>query len=217
MSQHFINLIKQGATTEIADAVKADPSVATARDAQGVSALMWAIYTGQSVTRDFLVSGLEELDVFEASAVGDCGRIRGHLRQDAMLVHAVSPDGWPPLHLAAAFGTPAAVTLLLEHGAHVHTISRNALRNQALNACIAIGKSVETARLLLDCGANVNFVQIAGYTPLHQAAASGQAEMVGLLLERGAVSHLRCDQGKTAEDYARERNHADVLKLFQPS
>jgi ankyrin repeat protein len=215
MSQHFINLIRQGSTAEIAAAVEADPSVATARDAQGVSALMWAVYTRQNVIRDFLVSGLEELDIFEAAAVGDCERLLVLLHGNATLVRTVSPDGWPPLHLAAAFGTPEAVTLLLEHGAHVHEISRNATRNQALNACVSLGDSVEIARRLIECGADVNYVQAGGYTPLHQAGAAGKSEMVELLLRNHARRDARCDQGKTPEDYARERNHAVVVAMLR--
>ena len=85
-----------------------DAAVASSRDAQGVSALMWAVYTGQTTIRDFLVSGLDNLDIFEAAAVGDCERIQALLREDATLARSVSADGWPPLHLAAAFGSPAA-------------------------------------------------------------------------------------------------------------
>lgn len=215
MSQHFINLIKQGATKEIAAEVEAHPEVAQSRDVQGISALMWAVYTRQTLTRDFLLSGLEELDIFEAAAAGDCERIRTLLKRDASLARAVSPDGWPPLHLAAAFATPETVTLLLEHGAHVHEISRNAMRNQALNACAALSDSVETARLLIEAGADVNFAQPGGFAPLHQAASGGKLEMVQLLLSRHAKAHLRCDQGKTAGDYASERNHPDVAALLR--
>ena len=214
MSQHFINLIKQGQTKEIAAEVEAHPEVARSRDSQGVSALMWAVYTRQDVVRDFLLSGLEGLDIFEAAAVGDCDRIRALLHGDATLARAVSADGWPPLHLAAAFGTPETVALLLEHGAHVHETSRNAMRNQALNACIALGQSIETARLLIDCGADVNYAQAGGYTPLHQAAAAGNVQMVELLIRSHARLELLCDQGKMPTDYAAERNHHQGVELL---
>lgn len=215
MGQHFINLIKQGASKEIAAEVEADPEVAESRDAQGVSALMWAVYMGQTVTRDFLLSGLEHLDIFEAAAVGDCERIKSLLKGDATLARAVSADGWPPLHLAAAFGTPQAVSLLLEHGAHVHEVSRNAMRNQALNACMALSDSVETAEKLIENGADLNYVQPGGYTPLHQAAAAGKLAMVKLLLDYGARLDVRCDKGKSPGDYATDRNHIEVLALLR--
>src|ERR1700761_6242864 len=159
MSQHFFELIRQGKTAEIAEAVEAQPSVARSRDTQGISALMLAVYTQQPTIRDFLLTRLTDLDIFEAAAVGDCTRLQKLIAEDAMSVRAVSPDGWTPLHLAAAFAGPEPVTLLLEHGAHVHQCSHNPMRNQPLHACIALNDSPEVARLLLDCGANVNASQ----------------------------------------------------------
>jgi ankyrin repeat protein len=214
MSQHFFDLIRQGKTTEIAEAVKAQPSVASSRDAQGISALMLAIYTQQPVIRDYLLAHVKELDIFEAAAVGDCGRLRQLIAQDAMCARAVSPDGWTPLHLAAAFAGAEPVTLLLEHGAHIHQFSHNPLRNQPLHACIALNSSLDVVRALLEAGADVNATQHGGYTPLLQAAAAGKKDLVLLLLEHGARPDCVCDRGKSAADYARERGHTEVAEIL---
>lgn len=214
MSQHFLNLIRQGNTTEIAAAVEADASVARSRDAQGVSALMWSIYTGQTVIRDFLLSGLDDLDVFEAAAAGNCERLHACLKEDALRARAASPDGWTPLHLAAAFGGLAPVVMLLEHGAHVHQYSHNAQKNQPLHACIALNNSAEVAELLIDAGADVNATQVGGFTPLHSAAAAGKRGLIVLLIEHGAKVDCLCAQGKSPADYARERGHTDIEALL---
>ena len=214
MSQRFLNLIRNGQTAEVAAAAEEEPSLIACRDAQGVSAFLWSIYSGQTVIRDFLVAHLEALDVFEACALGDCSRIESLLRQDAMLVHESSPDGWGTLHLAAAFGGPQATALLLTHGAHVHRFSRNPMHNQALHACLALSQDADTVRLLIGQGADVNMAQAGGYTPLHQAAANGRADLVGVLLEAGARHEALCHQGKSPADYARERNHGAVVRLL---
>lgn len=198
-------------------AVGEDPSVVASRDAQGVSAFLWSIYTQQRAIRDFLLAHLETLDIFEASALGDCGRIASLLQQDPQWVHKTSEDGWTPLHLAAAFGGPAATALLVQHGAGVNQRSRNPMQNQPLHACIALGKDCETARVLLGAGAEVNTAQAGGYTPLHQAAAAGLGEMTGILLKAGADSGLVCLQGKTPVAYARERQHVEVIGLLAGS
>ena len=214
MSQHFLNLIRKGETAEIAAAVEETPELARCRDAQGVSALMWSVYTHQPVIRDFLRGHAGELDISEAACLGDCECLRKLIAADAIQAREASGDGWPPLHLAAAFSTPQAVTLLLKHGAHIHQISHNPMRNHALHACIALGNSVDVARLLVEAGADVNATAAGGYTPLHLAASQGSREIVALLLESGANRETRCDQGKTAADYARERGHFQVAAIL---
>jgi uncharacterized protein len=211
VSQRFLNLIRNGQTAEVAAAAEEDASLVACRDAQGVSAFLWSIYSRQPLIRDFLLTRLSSLDIFEASALGDCARIEALLRQDAMLVHQCSADGWGPLHLAAAFGGSQATALLLTHGAHVHRFSRNPMHNQPLHACIALSQDSETVRLLIDQGADVNMEQAGGYTPLHQAAAAGLEELTLILLEAGADPAKLCHQGKTPADYARDRQHEVVL------
>jgi ankyrin repeat protein len=214
MSQHFFDLIRKGKTAEIAEAVEAQPTLAKSRDAQGISALMLAVYTQQPMIRDYLLTRLDTLDIFEAAAVGNCARMHALISADAMNARAISPDGWTPLHLAAAFAGPEAITLLLEHGAHVHQPSHNPQRNQPLHACIALNHTVEAVRALLVAGADVNATQHGGYTPLLQAAAAGKKDLVTLLLENGARVDCRCDQGKSAADYARERGHTELAELL---
>lgn len=214
MSQHLLNMIRRGQTADIAALVAETPAAARARDAQGVSVLMWSIYTRQPEITDCLRPLAGELDVFEASALGDCVRLHEILAADVLQARAISSDGWAPLHLAAGFASPDAVQLLLEHGAHAHQISHNPQRNQALHAVIALGNSPETILLLLAAGADVNATQAGGFTPLHQAAAAGKRELVMLLLENGARRDAVCNQGKRPGDYARERNHAGVVELL---
>jgi ankyrin repeat protein len=215
VSQRFLNLIRNGQTAEVAAAAEEDSSLLTCRDAQGVSAFLWSIYNQQPLIRDYLLTHLPALDIFEASALGDCTRLEPLLRQDPMLVHASSADGWAPLHLAAAFGGPPATALLLAHGAHVHRFSRNPLHNQALHACIALSRDPETVCILIEQGADVNMTQAGGYCPLHQAAAAGLVDLVKILLEAGAKPDLRCDQGKTPAEYARERSHDGILQVLE--
>lgn len=217
MSKSFLDLIKQGKGQEIADWVKDDPQIAESRDAQGVSALLLAVYSGQTLIRDFLRSGLE-LDLPEAAAVGDGARLRELLGNEPATAreraNSRSADGWPLLHLAAAFADEPAVRTLLDAGADIGRISGTPLRNQALHAALAISKDAAVVRLLIEHGADVNAVQTAGYRPLHQAAVTGREDLVRMLLDAGADKTARCDRGKTPADYARERGHDAVAALL---
>jgi ankyrin repeat protein len=123
----------------------AGPSLVQTRDVQGVSALLLAIYKGQTLTRDYLLACLPELDLFEAAAAGRCQRLQALLAQHPEKLDDFSPDGWSPLHLAAAFGGPKTSCILLGRGAKLGRVSHNPQRKQPLHSAVAIGRSVITA------------------------------------------------------------------------
>ena len=132
------------------------------------------------------------------------------LTADPGAAHAFTGDGWTALHLGAGFGTPEVADLLLQHGAQVDAISRNAQRNQPLHAAVALSRNAETIRLLLAHGADPNAVQVGGFTPLFSAATANRRDLAELLIENGARADHRCDLEKTAADFARERGHGDL-------
>lgn len=214
MSQAFFKLIQTGATAEIADAVQSDPSLVRSQDANGVSALTWSIYTGQPLVRDFLLAEREhqhaDLDIFEAAAIGDTARIAAILGPEPYAVNSYSPDGWTPLHLAAAFATPEAVDLLLKAGAKIDAVAKNPQNNQALHAALALSRNPETVKLLLAAGADPNAVQAAGFTPIFSAATANRKDLAELLIHSGAKAHVQSDHGKTSADFARERGHEEL-------
>jgi ankyrin repeat protein len=214
MSQTFLKLVQKGATAEVADAVKSDPALASCRDANGVSALLWSIYFGQEPVRDYLRARLADggvaLDIFEAAAVGDAARLGAILDAKPDAVNAVAGDGWTALHLAAAFGTPAAVALLIERGAHVDAVSENPQRNQPLHAALALGRNSETIKLLLASGADPDAMQTGGYTAIFSAAAANRRDLVELLIAHGADPGWESENAKTPAEFARERGHAEL-------
>ena len=211
----MIELAGQRATADAISIQTSRPPLAPTRGAQGVSALLLAIYKGQTLTRDYLLACLPELDIFEAAAAGRCQRLQALLAQHPETIDAFSRDGWSPLHLAAAFGGPRASCILMAKGARLERISRNPQRRQPLHSAVALGRSLITTRCLLEAGADVNARQAGGYTPLHQASALGQIEMVSLLLESGANPTLKCEWKKTPAHYAQERNHTAVANLLR--
>jgi uncharacterized protein len=224
MSQQFLKLIQRGATAEIADAVASDPSLLSWRDPQGVSALTWSIYSSQPLVRDYLLAEKSRigqlLDIFEASAVGDALTLRQILNETPQAVHdlsgeGLSGDGWTPLHLAAAFGTPEAVRVLLENGAPVDAVSKNPQTNQPLHAALALGRNPETIRLLREAGANPNARQTGGFTPFFSAAAANRRDLCEILIAAGADSTIQNDFGQTAASFARERSHTELADWLE--
>lgn len=212
MKRLVFDLIEHGQTAELAAQLASHAQLAEAQNPDGISALRAAVYHHQPAIRDLLLPYLPELDIFDASAVGDTGRIQQLLSFDPSLVASHSCDGWTPLHLAAAFADEETVRLLLSQGADAHARSHNDLASQPLHACIARFGSLASARDLIESGADVNATQSGGVTPLHLAAAQGKLEMVEFLIQNGASPAIRAADGKLAAELARERGHARIAE-----
>jgi ankyrin repeat protein len=163
---------------------------------------MWSVYSGQTLVRDFLLVELERtgtpLDIFEAASTGNLPALQAALDASPDAAQTWSPDGWTPLHLAAAFGTPEAVKLL-----------------QPLHATLALGRNPETIQLLLAAGADPNARQTAGYTAMFSAAAANRRDLAEILIAHGADPALQNDFGQTAATFARERNHTELADWLE--
>lgn len=185
-----------------------------ARNAEGLSPLLWAAYFERADLCDLLLKKGAKPDIFEASALGLRDRVKALLQTDRSLVEAYSPDGWTPLHLAAHFGRSQVMRTLLSRGASHRAVARNGIANQPLQAAAAGGQR-EAVRLLLRAGADPNAPSHGGITALHTAAGRGDRAMVETLLEAGADPGRGTDGGKTALDYAREKAHQAVVDLLE--
>lgn len=165
--------------------LEADPSAASARNGAGLSAVLAAQYRHDHGMVELLLSASPVLDVFEAAAVGDCERLAALLDADPSLADAYAADGHLPLGLAAYFGRPEAVRLLLDRGAEVSATARNDMRVQALHAAVA-GRNLEAVRLLLAAGADPDAQQHGGWTPLMAAQQHGDDDIAAALRAAGA-------------------------------
>jgi ankyrin repeat protein len=150
------------------------------------SPLLQALYEGRRDDAEQLVADGAELDLFEASAIGDSARLRELLDAGAD-PNEFAPDGFTPLTLACFFKRPEAARLLLDSGADVHQRARNEnIQVLPIHSAAADGGSVEIVRMLLDAGADVNATQPGGFRAIDAARMDGNDELERLLLERGS-------------------------------
>ena len=195
-------------------------SLASARDASGVSALMRALYRFEPGLVDIVRARAGAFDVFEAAALGDVDRLRSVLDDEPSRATAYSGDGFTALHFAAFFGHPNAVSLLIERGAEVNAFGRGWMTGTALHSGVSRLHS-EVVRVLLDAGANPDVRQSGGWTPLHAAAKNGDLASVELLLAAGADAAARNDEGHSVEDLAIESGDDATIErvrsALQPS
>lgn len=79
----------------------------------------------------------------------------------------------------------------------------------------AMQNGIAQVTLLLDRGADPNAQGASGWTPLHSAAAHGQADITRLLLARGGTVDARTRDGWTPWMIAAEHGHAEVMQLLK--
>lgn len=72
---------------------------------------------------------------------------------------------------------------------------------------------LESARLLIEAGINIDQHGDLGHTPLHEAASRGHRDMVLLLIESGADVHA-LNEGYPPFGLARLRGHTAICDLL---
>jgi ankyrin repeat protein len=100
-------------------------------------------------------------------------------------LHAVNVKSETSLHIAALKGNAAAVKLLLAHGADV--TKREMRHRTPLYLACNWGKDLETVKLLIDAGSDVNDKNVNGEIVLVSTLYYGGNEIIDLLIDRGAT------------------------------
>lgn len=190
-----------------------EPSLASARDASGVSAVMHALYRHRTDLLKLLLATKPELDIFEAASLGNGERVAELLRRDPALASSWSGDGFTPLHFACFFGREATATLLLQHGASPSVEAKNPMKVMPLHSAAA-AHNLAIVRALLEHGAPPNARQQLGWTAIHEAAQHGNKAMVELLLKYGADRACANDEGRTPAELAIKNGHREIAELL---
>ena len=150
-----------------------------------MSEAMRSLYAGDAERARHLLPPDDELSVFEASAFGRLDALRRILADDPAQASALS-DGFTALHLAVFAEQEEAARLLIDEGADVDALATSSIAKVRPLGTAAFVRSLPLTRLLLDAGADVNGQGEGGFTALDSAQQSGDEELIGLLLERGA-------------------------------
>jgi ankyrin repeat protein len=216
MAGDLFAAIKRGDKSEVERVLDRDRDLVDARDENGLSPTLMALYYGKSDIATAILARGPKLNVFGAAAAGDAARVREIVGQERAQVNAVSQDGFSSLGLAAFFKRREIVRYLIEAGADTRPASRQG-GFTPLHSAVATdagGVDVEIVRLLVDKGADPNAKAQSGSTPLHTVGFTGDRASLDLLLKHGADRAIRNNDGKTAADIARERGHQEVVDLL---
>ena len=222
--EQFFTAIRENRAADVKRMLDANPSLAAARNAKGLSALTAALFV-RSGSEGFvpprknailpeLTAHGAPIDRFEAAALSGRVRVGKEIDVDPGYLTAESSFGWAPIHFAAYAGNLEVAKLLLDRGADINRRANTKFRNTPLQVSLLTGQE-EMAALLIARGADVRVEQAEGFTALHEAAGIGSEKVITLLLDAGADPNARGQDGRTPLGMARKAGHESAAKLLQ--
>jgi ankyrin repeat protein len=214
LNEDIFDVIRAGDKAKLEALLAAHPELVDARNDLGHSPVLIAQYHHRGDLVNVLLAAGPTLDVFDAASVGRTDCVAQLLDADATLVNAYSRDGFFPLGLAAFFGHPETVRLLLARGADVAQVARNPMRIQAIHAAVA-GRSREAVELVVEAGAPINAQQDKGWTALHEVVNKKDLDLTRYFLAHGADPKVQNDEGKSPIGLAAEQGSAAILKVLK--
>jgi RNA polymerase sigma factor (sigma-70 family) len=216
----MLKAASQGDLQKVRTLLLQNKQLLTARDWLGNSALIVAVNSGHQAIAELLFKSGLRPDVHEAAAIGQTERVEKLINEDRERLDSFSAEGFTPLALAAHFGCRETTECLIGQGADINLVSRHPVQVTPLHAAL-FGKQVETARTLIEHGADVNIKRggagwpRAGWTALHYAAGFGFTELIPLLLKNGADKELVDDQQHTPLAVAIAEGQEEAAKLLR--
>jgi len=155
---------------------------------------------------------VEAEKIVKAVGASDLATIREILANSPSLMNACGVQGGTLLHDAAFDDCAPVVELLVGLGAGVSARTRQG--GLAPLHCLAPKGTAETARILLQHGADFDAQNDDGWTPLHLAGLEGNEELAQLLLDSGANIGIRQTNGWTALHVAAMYGKVGVARLL---
>src|ERR1700730_9434574 len=204
----------------LAAALTADPATTTAKRSEVTTAL-FALVNGEGFKEPKKNEALQEilarnphLDIYETAALGTATEFEAMLRDFPEAVRRPNSFGWTAMHMSAFAGNVANTQLLIDKGADVNVRAKSRFLNTPLQTALLTGQ-YETAKLLLEHGADPLVRQSKGFTPMHEAALLGRADLIELLLAHGAEINSMADNGHTPLAEAIRGRHEETAALLK--
>lgn len=129
-------------------------------------------------------------------------------------VNALNEKGAFALWVAVWNHDPKMVALLLKNGANAGQTFKAEAGEMDLLGVAAQEGPLETVKLLVEAGQDVNRRDFHGYTSLRTAARNGRTDIVKYLISKGADINTQADDGATPLEHAAGKGHFDIVKLL---
>lgn len=128
-------------------------------------------------------------------------------------INTLNKDGIPTIVVAADMGNEKLMRYLLENGANPNASITNSDETAIMRRADA--GDMDSIKLLLEFGADINHANSTGETALMRAIRSRKRHVIKGLIEEGADLHLADYTGRTAIDYAEDTRSGRIIKLIR--
>lgn len=170
----------------------------------------------------FVAAKLQAGEIHDAAAAGDLNKVKALLEANPALLESKDDrtesnlkDNTPLISAcwAPSSGTPqlAVANFLIDRGANV-----NAKNEKGATPLYFATQSYDLAQRLIAKGAEANIRAFGDFTPLHQAAFSGNLKVAKLLIDHGADLNSRGEDGTVVQKiiYSRTESGTEMVRLL---
>ena len=130
-----------------------------------------------------------------------------------MDVNCRDAAGTPMICIAARSGRTGMIEWLLSKGADINAVSKDRGYSAVMDAVWK--SSQEIVKLLIEKGANLNFISNDGQTALIVATGASNPRICELLVKNGADPTYKDRMGMSSLDYARLFKKTELAKLYE--
>lgn len=159
----------------------------------------------------FVQIGFGQIDIFDVARKGTTEQLSNLIKINTDTVNSINLRGDSPLLLACYYGNNEVAKKLIEHVENVNIESKEGI---PLTATI-YSKNFELTKCLINNGANIEFVDIYGKTPLLWALANGDIQTVKFLIEKGANTSIKDKSNMAAIDYALILKNDEIISSIR--
>lgn len=171
---------------------------------------LWFLF---AIGNTFIYLNIRQL--YSAIENNNIMKIQTIIESKPTIVNTEQFFGKSPLHKAAELGNSKIIQLLITKGAECTSKDYN--RATALHIAVRNNHKDSVIKLISHC--NNEVVNAPAFrsdlTPLHLAALHGYYAIAEILLDNGADRTIKNRQGKTALDFATDRNYLKVVSLLK--
>ncbi|MHC4946019.1 MAG: ankyrin repeat domain-containing protein [Planctomycetota bacterium] len=151
-------------------------------------------------------------DIFGAINESNLHAVKTLLKNDESLINSQDSEGRSPLMLSVVSGPDEITKFLVSKGANVND---KLATGETPLMIAAVNKNLDLVKVFDSKEADVNAKEkTQGARVLHRAAAGGDAEIIKLLLSKGADFEKKCKKGWTPLHVAASEGHVDVVKIL---